>query len=317
MGEYNLGTFIRRSRKALGLTLEGLCFDEEGNQYFSEKTLSRVERGKQRPNYHTIQQIMGRLGKEAYFYVPTLRTMDYRVLELNREIKKLIVRYEYEKAEIILKQIEEKLSCDYATNRQYLIRTQALIDQKLGRISLEEELELLEIALKLTVHSYGTENFHYEVLTSEEVVNVCNIASCYGKLGNKERALELLQMVIDMLEDKELENNKYPRGMREMVDANYICWIGAQGKYQEAIKECNRAISYCIKQNTLNALAGIYYMKALYQKKLWKENSELSLQKKERIELDYIICALLAEMIEDEKGLKLALSQLEELENLD
>ncbi len=35
-------------------------------------------------------------------------------------------------------------------------------------------------------------------------------------------------------------------------------------------------------------------------------------QKKERIELDYIICALLAEMIEDEKGLKLAFSQLKE-----
>ncbi len=315
MGEYNLGTFIRRSRKALGLTQEGLCFDEEGNQYFSEKTLSRIERGKQRPNYRTIREVMGRLGKEAYFYVPTLRTMDYRVLELKRELKKTIVRNEYEEAEIILRQIEENLSCDYATNRQYLIRMQALIDQKLKRISVEEELELLETALKLTVHSYGTENFHYEVLTSEEVVIVCNIASCYGMLENTERALELLQMVIDMLEDDELKDSRYPRGMREMVDANYIRWIGNQGRYQKAIEECDRAILYCIEKNTLNTLAGIYYMKALYQEKLWKENLELLFQKKERIELDYIICALLAEMIEDEKGLKLALSQLEELEN--
>lgn len=192
---------------------------------------------------------------------------------------------------------------------------QALIDQKLKRISVEEELELLETALKLTVHSYGTENFHYEVLTSEEVVIVCNIASCYGMLENMERTLELLQMVIDMLEDEELKDSRYPRGMREMVDANYIRWIGNQGRYREAIEECDRVISYCIKQNTLNTLAGIYYMKAVYQEKLWKENSELLFQKKERIELDYIICALLAEMIEDEKGLKLALSQLEELGN--
>ncbi len=103
--------------------------------------------------------------------------------------------------------------------------------------------------------------------------------------------------------------------MREMVDANYIRWIGNQGRYQEAIEECDRAILYCIEKNTLNTLAGIYYMKAFYQEKMWKENSELLFQKKERIELDYIICALLAKMIEDEKGLKLALFQLEELEN--
>lgn len=145
MGEYNIGQFIYRSRKAVGLTQEQLCHNEDGVMCFSVETLSRIERGKQRPNYRTMREIMHRLGKENCFCTPYLKTADYRVLEIKRELKRAIALNNYRTAEELLEQMEDGLSLEYMTNKQYLIRTHALIDRRLGRITIEEELSLIHI----------------------------------------------------------------------------------------------------------------------------------------------------------------------------
>ncbi len=317
MGEYNIGQFIYRSRKAVGLTQEQLCHNEDGVMCFSVETLSRIERGKQRPNYRTMREIMRRLGKENCFCTPYLKTADYRVLEMKRELKRAITLNDYWRAEELLEQIEDGLSLDYMTNRQYLIRTHALIDQRLGRITVEEELELMEIALQMTVHSYGTRAFSYEILLPEEVVMVCNIACCYGRLGNPQKALELLQSVDNMLNNETLQINSYPSGIREMVSRNHILWIGEQGRYGEAILECNRAISDCVKRGTLNTLPSLYYARAYNMQRFREIYPDCLSDVTNKIKLDYIRCALLAELTLDQKGQGKALSRLVECNSLE
>lgn len=331
MGEYNIGQFVYRSRKAVGLTQEELCHNEFGDKCFSVETLSRIECGKQRPNYRTMREIMRRLGKENCFCTPYLKTADYRVLEMKRKLKREITLNNYSQAEKLLEQMEQELSLEYVTNRQYLIRTHALIDQHFGRISVEETLELMEAALKMTVHSYGTKLFSYEVLLPEEIVIVCNIASCYGKLKNTEKAIALLQTVNDMLNDETLQFNSYPSGIREMVNRNRILWIGEQGKHREAITECDRAIEDCLKRDTLNTLPSLYYARAYNMQKLRENLSECPDRKEDQmnraetllfteplystdeIKLDYIKCALLAELVHDRNGSEKALSALQKI----
>ena len=331
MGEYNIGQFIYRSRKAVGLTQEELCYNEFGEKCFSVETLSRIECGKQRPNYRTMHEIMRRLGKENCFCTPYLKTADYRVLEMKRRLKREITLNNYSQAENLLEQMEQELSLEYITNRQYLIRTHALIDQQLGHISVEEALELMEEALKMTVHSYGTRLFSYEVLLPEEIVIVCNIASCYGKLKDTDKAITLLQTVNNMLNDVTLQFNSYPSGLREMVNRNLILWIGEEGKHREAIIECDRAIEECLKRDTLNTLPGLYYARAYNMQKLRENRSEYPdwredqmdgteallftepLYSMNEIKLDYIKCALLAELVHDRKGSEKALSALKKI----
>ena len=316
MGEYNIGQFIYRSRKAVGLTQEQLCHNEDGVMCFSVETLSRIERGKQRPNYRTMREIMHRLGKENCFCTPYLKTADYRVLEIKRELKRAIALNNYRTAEELLEQMEDGLSLEYMTNKQYLIRTHALIDRRLGRITIEEELELMEIALEMSVNCYKTRAFSYFILLPEEIVIVCNIACCYGKLGNTQRALELLKSVDNMLNNETLQINSYPSGIREMVSRNHILWIGEQGGYCEAILECNRAIADCVRRATLNTLPSLYYARAYNMQKFREVYPECLSDVENKIKLDYIRCALLAELILDQKGQKKALSRLEECNSL-
>ncbi len=309
MGEYNIGQFIYRSRKAIGLTQEELCQNVNGVVCCTVETISRIERGKQRPNYRTMRDIMRRLGKENCFCTPYLKTTDYRVLELNRELKRIRTLNDYNRAEELLAQLEGELSLQYVTNRQYLIRVHATIDERQGRITVGEELELLEKALKMTVHSYGTKSFSYEILLPEEIVTVCNIADSYGKLGNIDRALYLLQTVTDMLNDITLQIN-YPVGIYAMVNRNRIRWIGEKGLYREAIEECDRAIADCLKRHILNTLPSLYYARAYNIQKLMDIYEKASEGRNETVDLDYIKCALLAELVQDKKGLEKALSKL-------
>ncbi len=311
MGEYNIGQFIYRSRKAIGLTQEELCQNENGIVCCSVETLSRIERGKQRPNFRTMRDIMRRLGKENCFCTPYLKTTDYRVLELNRELKRILTLNDYDNAERLLGELENELSLQYVTNRQYLVRLHATIDQRQGRITTEEELELLESALKMTVHSYGTRNFFFEILLPEEIVTVCNIADSYGRIGNIDKALLLLQTVINMLDDRTLQIN-YPTGIYEMVNRNRIKWVGEQGNYRQAICDCDKAINDCLKKQILNTLPSLYYARAYNMQKLRDTFPHHSDSRNDMIDFDYIKCALLAELIQDEKGRDKALSKLKE-----
>ena len=311
MGEYNIGQFIYRSRKAMGLTQEQMCQDENGNLYFSVETLSRIERGKQRPNYRTMRYMMRRIGKENCFCAPYLKTADYQVLEMNRELKHALTINDCESAEKVLLEIEKRLSLQYATNRQYLIRTHAIIDQQLKRITSEEALQLLEIALQLTVHSYGTERFSYEVLVPEEVVLVCNIAECYGRIGNEEKALELLGVLSDSMSNPTLQLN-YPDGLFELVTRNRIKWIGEQGKYHDAVRECNKAIQHCIEKGIANTLPGLLYARAYNLQMLKNTSPEWKEYDQKIIDSDYIKCALLANLFNDDSGRDKALAKLKQ-----
>lgn len=309
MGEYNIGQFIYHSRKAIGLTQEELCKDENGYMYFSVETLSRIERGKTRPNYRTMREIMKRLGKENYFCTPYLKTTDYRLLELKRDLKRAVTLNDYDEAERMLEQLENGLSLEYMTNRQYLVYMHALIDHKFGRITVEEKLELLEKSLQMTVHSYGTRRFSFEILLQEEIVIVCNIAACYGEMGNIDKALELLDTLMKMLNDQTRQIN-YPSGVYEMVNRNRIKWLGEQGKFVQAIYECDKAIAGCVKKDILFTLPSLYYARAYNMQEL-KERVPPHLRSGgNEIELNYIECALLAELVLDSRGRDKALAKL-------
>lgn len=311
MGEYNIGQFIYHSRKAIGLTQEELCCDDDGIMCITVETLSRIERGRQRPNYRTMRELMQRLGKESCFCTPYLKTTDYSVLELKRDIKRAVSLKDYDAAEQMLERMEKELPLEYATNCQYLIYMNALVDFRRGRITEEEKLELLEEALQITVHSYGTRRFSFEILLPEEIIIACNIAGCYGNMGDIDKALELLEILKEMLNDRTRQAD-YPGGVYEMVNRNWIRWLGEKGKYADAIHACEEAIRECVEKNMLFTLPSLYYAKAYNLQKL-KECIPACLRSKgDEVELNYIKCVLLSDLAQDSKGRDKALSKLAE-----
>lgn len=299
MGEYDIGQFIYRSRKALAMTQEELCECEDGMMCCSVETLSRVERGKQRPNYRTMRELLKHLGKENCFCGSYLKTDSYKLLEVNRELKRAIAVNEFERAEQLLGDLEKELSLEYATNRQYLIRTHALLDRVFGRITVEESLELMEKALRLTVRSYGTKYFFYEVLMPQEITIVCNIANSYGSLGNIDKALELVKIVHDMLHDETMQK-RYPDHLIALVERIYVKWAGEKKKYIDAIVHCNRSIKHWTKNGTANTLPGLYYARAYNLQALKETSSDWSHYDQGKINFDLEMSIQLSELYRTE-----------------
>ena len=117
----------------------------------------------------------------------------------------------------------------------------------------------------------------------------------------------------NMLNNETLQINSYPSGIREMVSRNHILWIGEQGGYCEAILECNRAIADCVRRATLNTLPSLYYARAYNMQKFREVYPECLSDVENKIKLDYIRCALLAELVHDRKGSEKALSALKKI----
>lgn len=309
MGEYSIGQFIYRSRKALGLTQEELCEGEDGYMCCSVETLSRVERGKQRPNYRTIRELMQHLGKETCFCGSYLKTEEYQVLELDREFRRMLVINDYGRAEELLEELESHLSQRFATNRQYLLYNHALLDRLLGRITAEEALELMEKALSLTLPSYGTELFRFEVLIPQEIVMVCNIADNYGNMGNVDKALELLEILKFILEDFTVIK-RYPDALSAMVKRNRIKWIGEQKKYEEAVAGCSKEINHWVKNGTATTLPGLYYARAYNLQSIMDERDSWLNCSQEKINFELEMCAQLSDLFGNELRKKMALEKM-------
>lgn len=310
MGNFNIGQFVYLSRKAQGLTQEQVCESANGEKCCSTETLSRIECGKQRPNYQTMRKLMKRLGKENCFCNPCLKTDDYCVLVWNRELKRTITLNNFEKADKILQKLEERLSLKYVTNRQYLLRTHALIDRMLKRITPQESLELLEIALRMSVRSYGTKLFRHELLVPQEVIIVCNIANNYGAIGELDKALKLLRILMNMLHDKERQQH-YPDNLVAVVERNWIRWTGEQKRYAEAVASSSQAIRFWAKNGLATTLPGLYYARAYNLHKLKESSPDWQDYDNRKIYFDLEMCVQMDTLFRHEKGKELALEKME------
>lgn len=132
MGRYRLGEIISMTRRSLSITQEQLCED-----ICSVETLSRIETGRQNPSkdvYELLMERMGRIRDRAY---SMLSVSEFKVLEKMRQFERCIQTYEYHRAEYILEDIKKLLGSSNL-DRQFVIRTESLVNYRLNRISTDE-----------------------------------------------------------------------------------------------------------------------------------------------------------------------------------
>ena len=149
MGVYQIGEVIKRTRESLGITQEelydGIC---------SAETLSRIENGKRPPSNANFRALMGRLGKDDEKYRMLVHSGDMETIMEAMNIDILISHDENEKAEKVFEHFKQMVDLEDNANRQYVIKTQALIDYSLGKISVQTKRERLVEAFLCTIPNY-------------------------------------------------------------------------------------------------------------------------------------------------------------------
>lgn len=186
-----MGKLLQRKRKALHITQEKLC-----ENIIDPKNMSRIESSKHVPKETTWHSLMQRLGViQLSSYYPEIATTDPEIWFKKREISKSLGNKDLKKAKALLEEIETSLEKEdgqnIAKNEQYLSYMHSIVDQRSGRISLNQTLQQMEEALKITIPEYDNISISKWPLTKDETIILNNIGILYTKLGDRKKAIKL------------------------------------------------------------------------------------------------------------------------------
>ena len=178
---------IRRTRNAAKLTQEKLSED-----ICAQETLARIENGNQKPRSGNLRQMMEKMGRSGNRIETGIQMEEYETLELKIQFSKFIHRREYENAEKVLLELEEKLDGSILQNKQYIETEKIKIESAQETTDKNVLIQKLKEILLMTVELKNAQESNY-VLNVEEMdiltemgLIYCVISSAPG--GRWERA---------------------------------------------------------------------------------------------------------------------------------
>lgn len=179
---------IRQNRLACGMTMEELC---DGICTWEE--LSRIERGKCKPNDKTFEKLMEKMNRKRGRIEAYITTADYEMILLEAEMEKALHRFQYEKAEGILKDLSKRLESNYPENCQYLETEKVRIEISRQHLTFVDGIQSLISILEKT--GYEKEIFTYNLTANEK--NILTLIAClYQKWNRKEQAVQILEKLL-------------------------------------------------------------------------------------------------------------------------
>lgn len=236
MAIYSMGEVIKRLRKSKGLTQEelsdGIC---------TPGGLSKIENGYREPSHAKFVALMQRMGQWEDSYDLFVGEEYYAITELQKEISTKIMHHDFENANLILEEYENKI-CMLPQENMYIqfLKLQKLIIADKGRIH-GEHLEELENILRMTVPGYGKKKLHELVLNHQELMIINNIAIAYAENGKRPKAIKIFEELIAFLEEKFMDCRERNYLYAPLV-LNLVKYLGLEGRFNEALEWAEQAI---------------------------------------------------------------------------
>ena len=252
MSYYPLGYIIKNRREELQLSQEDLA---EG--ICSVSTLSRIENGARMPSKNHYEMLMQRLGYSALSLDYFTDTQAVIIHELKFKIRHAYIEKEFGQCRRLLEKLTSLTGERSTIDTQFISLYDTLLNQK--SMPVEEKLERLEAALRLTCPQYG-ENFAPKVLSYEEICILNNIAQSYKALLQRPRTIELLY-VIKNYYDRQVCSAEEALRTQPMILYNLSSSLGLEGRYDECIAVCDEAISLARRTYRYS-----FYEKILYNR---------------------------------------------------
>lgn len=241
MNVYFLGEHIKKQREKLGLTQEQVCAG-----ICEQVTLSRLENGRQTPSRTRVNAILQRLGLPEDRYYMLLSKNELEIEALKKEIVACNALDRAEEGLAKLEQLEKLVDSEDTLERQFILRSKALLGCLGGRYSKEEKRTLLLQALRLTIPDFDLEKIGAHLYTVDEMKLINQIAGVYSDLGQNEKATEIFAQLLNYVQMHQQEA-VISSGMLPMVLGNYARVLDLCGKYQEAVDYAQQGIEACVR----------------------------------------------------------------------
>ena len=266
MKEFQIGTFIKKRRKELGMSQQqlstGLC---------SMPTISRVENNVQIPNRRLTRNLLERLGVSSDPIFALWGSEDIGVGAFMREIRANLIKYRkslYEERDIIKRMLQEELvelekiaDPDDLVTRQFLLSHRAILGEPGKVCSGEERLAMQIEAIRLTCPQFDPSDFSNSFFTMGETTLINQIANTYAAIGDKKRAIDIHSQLLSYVEKNHKDLDNYPNQFC-LISLNYSIELTLEKHYIDAIKVAERGRKVCIKNVEYQFLPGFLAVQA-------------------------------------------------------
>ncbi len=222
---YCIEDVIRIRRKMLGMTMrelsEGIC---------AERTISRLERKKCRPQRAVVRALFERLGLSTELCMKEYISANCEVPGKLLELKQAIREKRIEQAKEILEYLQNQKECNEPVNQQYILRVSFAVSQLETKIAQKEKLTMLKKALECTI-SYNTVVQKGEkYLTNGEISCIQNMLV---QMDNTHPEELQLMLTLTQLYEKKLLIEGYT-SMYFFVMKSVACHWGNRGGFEKS-----------------------------------------------------------------------------------
>jgi len=200
-------------------------------------SISRVERGKQKPRPGAMRSMNDVLGTQVdELILPALENQSLRAYSMRQQLIYALDKHDIAQAEALL--AEFKLLPGFGTpiNRQFILSKNAHLRYLQG---ISPKILILEIkkAIKLTLKNYDEKNFGDVALVCEEPQLFHLLAKTYARAGDFPSAIQILRDI-----RKGLINLPFNDRERETMLAPVLLTLA---KYQYRTKDYDGAVESC------------------------------------------------------------------------
>ncbi|WP_077368775.1 helix-turn-helix domain-containing protein [Anaerosalibacter sp. Marseille-P3206] len=296
----NFGEEIRSIRTNLGFTKKYVC-EISG---IHEDTLRNIENGRAIPMQKTLDLLSPILKKDLNKLLLDYRLNNYSALEkIKNTLESKIDRNEFETlSEELnnLKALSKIESNSYFVDliEQYILLIESIIlNKKYNKIN--ESLDKLVEAIKITTDNFSIDNYNNFVYSSIEIRILMNIALLISKFESTEKSLEIMNFCMKSVKPNE---ELYPK----------ICYYLSYtyhnlNIHKNALKYSDLGIKYCMQYRNYNGLNLLYFRKAIAEYLLGYKSYIAPLKK----------CIYFCEVLEQYELRDLLMSNCKKLYNID
>lgn len=232
MSVFQLGSIIRNRREELGFSQEDLA-----DGICSVPTLSRIENGERMPTKNHFEMLMQRLGYSAMSLDYFTDKQDFLIHELKFKIRESYVAKDYVTAHLNLDQLKDVINNPSKIEEQFVLLYDTLLNQQ--QYDAMQIMDRFETALLLTQPKYRSTSFR--VLSYEEIILLNNVALCYAKSGDFNRAISIW-FAIKEYYDRHVISTEEALRTQPMVLYNLSKCLGQLNRFDECIEICNIGI---------------------------------------------------------------------------
>jgi len=244
------GDIIKKMREGMGMTRDDLA----ERVHISAHQLGRLERGENLPSIWQMMEILEMLGQPSddfwLLYLEAVEFDDYRIY---RQLKREIGNNELAKAKETHKHLENSTLAKQHPIAQYLAYTRICLDESLPH---PEAIEALHEALLDSWKDFDMSKIHERRLTYNEIYILNEIASRYSRMGDHEKAINIMQLLIDGRESSKTSEDDRAKLFPALM-FNLSNHLGKAGRLKEAQDVCEKAIKVCREYNSLRVIPKI------------------------------------------------------------